>query len=68
MMHSVALYTGSCQGDPKGTVATSWPPTVALRLSQADRDGQQVSPGKQRHEASSEVAEVDAAVATVAQV
>ena len=44
-------------------MATSRPPTVALRLSQADRDGQQVSPGKQRHEADSEAVEVDAAVA-----
>ena len=41
----------------------SRPPTVALRLSQADRDGQQVSPGKQRHEADSEAVEVDAAAA-----
>lgn len=41
----------------------SWPPTVALRLSQADRDGQQVSPGKQRHEAGLKAVEVDAVVA-----
>jgi hypothetical protein len=63
MAHSVALYTGSWQGDPKGLVATSRPLTVALRLSQADSDGQQVSPGKQRHEADSEAVQVDAAIA-----
>lgn len=37
----------------------SRPPTVVFKLSQASCDGQQVSPGKQRHEALSEPAEKD---------
>lgn len=46
-------------------MATSWPPTVVLRLSQAGVDGQQLSPGKHRHEVGSEAMEVDAAVGAV---
>ncbi|GJD04662.1 hypothetical protein ColKHC_13487 [Colletotrichum higginsianum] len=36
-----------------GTVAMSLPPTVLLRASQDAVEGQQSSPGRQRHEASS---------------
>lgn len=40
---------GSWQGDPIGTVATRRPPTVELSAAHEAGEGQQLSPGKQRH-------------------
>lgn len=46
--HSVALYDGTWQGAPKGTVAIRVPSTDWLNFAHAAAEGQQVSPGKQR--------------------
>lgn len=40
---------GSWQTDPMGTFAINLPSMVSLKLSQAAVDGQQASPGRQRH-------------------
>jgi hypothetical protein len=43
------LYDGAWQGVPKGTVAIRVPSTDWLNFAHAAAEGQQVSPGKQRH-------------------
>lgn len=47
-MQAASSYVGSWHTEPMGTVAISLPPTVLLRLSHEDVNGQQASPGRQR--------------------